>query len=806
MSQQSPNTITEFQESSVDWLAEASKYLRFWYWFVLSAVLFILGANVYLRYTPNSYQTAAKIKILDNSTNSFKMPTDAISLFAKSKLNLENEVEVIKSHRIMQMVVQKLNLTTAYTETGYVKSSELWESRPFTIEWSGEPTELDQKNIQLSIKLVKNGFIVVRCSEQDLTQIENQTVKQFGIVYSVNKSIQYKISKNSDFKSVIPTTNEYGFRLLTPEAAAAQLVAQIGVENIGKQSEILVLTITSTNKDKSEAILNTLLDQFDWDGIRDRQLISQRTINFVNERFVNLTRELDSIETGKEAYKRTNELSYLEADAGISAEIKTKSDAEVFEVETQVELSKLLAKTLKSDKKISLLPANIGVTNSQINNLIEQYNTLVLEREKGLLSAGEKNPITLAATQKIQELQQNILASVAAYQKQLGVTLAKYNTLKSQNRSLYSTIPAKEKMLRAIERQQKIKETLYLLLLQKREEAAINKAITAPSIKVVDYAISGNSPVSPKRQIIFLAALLLGLFLPFGILYLYFMLDNKIHSKQDIERVVPETPVIAEIPNIKGDQMYITDNDRSILAESFRILRTNINYVLPFKPAGEGQIVYVTSTIKGEGKTFTSANLALILASMQKKVLLLGSDLRNPQLHKFLNLEREQKGVSGYLYDTSINWKSLLHERKLGNNNLDVILAGSIPPNPAELLSNGRFELLLSEVKQEYDYVIVDCAPTILVTDTLLISQLADVTLYLTRAGLTETRLLQFSKELKQLHKLKNMSYVLNNVGDSKSYGYNYSYNYGYNYGYEKDDDFREKKSLIGKLKKKLKF
>lgn len=799
MSQNPPNTNTESEEISVDWLVEASKYLRYWYWFVLSAVVFVLGANVYLRYTPNSYQTAAKIKILDNSTNSFKMPTDAISLFAKSKLNLENEVEVIKSHRIMQMVVQKLNLTSAYTQTGYVKSAELWEDRPFSIEWVGNEYDLKTKNLKVSIKLKDNGYVLAQ-NEVDAK------LKQFGIVYKLDNSISFKILKNREFKSAIPTNNEYGFSLLTSENAAAQLVAQIGVENIGKQSEILALTITGTNKDKSEAILNTLLDQFDWDGIRDRQLISQRTIDFVNERFVNLTRELDSIETGKEAYKRTNELSYLEADAGISAEIKTKSDAEVFEVETQVELSKLLAKTLQSDKKISLLPANIGVTNSQINNLIEQYNALVLEREKGLLSAGEKNPITLAATQKIQELQKNILASVAAYQKQLGVTLAKYNALKSQNRSLYSTIPAKEKMLRSIERQQKIKETLYLLLLQKREEAAINKAITAPSIKVVDYAISGNAPVSPKRQIIFLGALLLGLLLPFGLLYLYFLLDNKIHSKQDIERVVPETPVIAEIPNIKGDQMYITDNDRSILAESFRILRTNINYVMPFKPAGEGQIVYVTSTIKGEGKTFTSVNLALILASMQKKVLLLGSDLRNPQLHKFLNLEREQKGVSGYLYDTNIAWKSLVHERQLGNNHLDVILAGSIPPNPAELLSNGRFELLLNEVKQEYDYVIVDCAPTILVTDTLLISQLADVTLYLTRAGFTEIRLLQFSKELKQLHKLKNMSYVLNNVGDSKSYGYNYSYNYGYNYGYEKDEDYKVKTSVLGKLRKKMRM
>lgn len=799
MSQQSQSTPIEFEENSLDWLLVVSKYLRYWYWFALSVAVFMIGSNVYLRYTPNSYQTAAKIKILDNSTNSFKMPTDAISLFAKSKLNLDNEVEVIKSHRIMEMVVQKLNLTTAYTQTGYVKSAELWEDRPFNIEWVGNEYDLKTKNVQVSIKLKDNGYVLAQNDE-------DAKLKQFGIVYKLDNSISFKITKNVDYKSTIPKSNEYGFRLLTPESAAAQLVGQIGVENIGKQSEILALTITGTNKDKSEDILNTLLDQFDWDGIRDRQLISQRTIDFVNERFVNLTRELDSIETGKEVYKRTNELSYLEADAGISAKIKSESDAEVFEVETQVELSKLLARTLQYDKKISLLPANIGVTNSQINILIEQYNSLVLEREKGLLSAGEKNPITLAATQKIQELQQNILASVAAYQKQLGMTLAKYNALKSQNRSLYSTIPAKEKMLRSIERQQKIKETLYLLLLQKREEAAINKAITAPSIKVVDYAITGNAPVSPKRQIIFLAALLLGLLLPFGILYLYFLLDNKIHSKQDIERVVPETPVIAEIPNIKGDQMYITDNDRSILAESFRILRTNINYVMPFKPAGEGQIVYVTSTIKGEGKTFTSVNLALILASMQKKVLLLGSDLRNPQLHKFLNLEREQKGVSGYLYDTSITWKSLVHERQLGNNHLDVILAGSIPPNPAELLSNGRFELLLNEVKQEYDYVIVDCAPTILVTDTLLISQLADVTLYLTRAGFTEIRLLQFSKELKQLHKLKNMSYVLNNVGDSKSYGYNYSYNYGYNYGYEKDDDYKVKKSLIGNLKKKLKL
>jgi tyrosine-protein kinase Etk/Wzc len=794
------SSSNEFTESTnPDFLSQLPKYLAYWYWFVLSALVFVVGANIYLRYSPNFYQSSAKIKILDNSTNSFKMPTDGISLFAKSKLNLENEIEVIKSQRIMEMVVQKLNLTTAYTQTGYVKSAELWEDRPFDVEWIGDEKELATTNQTILIRLEGDGYVLDQNNE------ENQKIRQFNQVYALG-NIKYKISKSRNHTAQPQSNNAFGFSLLTLSAAATQLAGQISIENVGNQSEILALKIIGTSKEKSKAILNALLDQFNLDGVRDRQLISQRTIDFVNERFVNLTQELDSIETGKEVYKRSNELSYLEADAGISAGIKTESEAEVFDVETQVELSKLLVKPLTSDKKIGLLPVNIGMTNTQINGLIDKYNALVLEREKSLMNAGEKNPVTLAVTQNIKELQQNILASVAAYQKQLAVTLTKYNSLKSQNRSLYSTIPAKEKILRSIERQQKIKETLFLLLLQKREEASINKAITAPSIKVVDFAMTNNSPVAPKRQSIFMTAFVLGLLLPFAILYLYFFFDNKIHSKQDVEKAVPTIPVIAEIPNIRSDQMYVTDNDRSILAESFRILRTNINYVLPFKPAGEGQIVYVTSTIKGEGKTFTSVNLALILASMQKKVLLLGSDLRNPQLHKFLNLEREQKGISAYLYDTNINWKSLVNERQLGSNHLDVILAGSIPPNPAELLSNGRFELLLNELKQEYDFVIVDCAPTILVTDTLLTSQLADVTLYLVRAGFTETRLLQFSKELKQLHKLKNMSYVLNNVGDSKSYGYNYSYNYGYNYGYEKDEDNTVKKSVLGKLRKKLRM
>jgi capsular exopolysaccharide synthesis family protein len=257
-------------------------------------------------------------------------------------------------------------------------------------------------------------------------------------------------------------------------------------------------------------------------------------------------------------------------------------------------------------------------------------------------------------------------------------------------------------------------------------------------------------------------------------------LDTKIHNKQDFDRLAPEIPVVAEIPFIQKDQRIIKSNDRSVLAESFRILRTNLTYLMPIKTHGECPVIFTTSSIKGEGKTFVSVNLALTISSVGKKVLLIGADLRNPQLHTYLNIIKNRIGVSNYLYDTRTDWKSLIYEKAFDNEFLDIIFAGSITPNPAELLSNGRFEELLNILKKEYDYIIVDTAPTILVADTLLISQLADLTVYVTLADYTDKKLLTYSLDIKNQGKLKNMAFIINNVGSSKSYGYNYGYNYGY--------------------------
>jgi capsular exopolysaccharide synthesis family protein len=386
------------------------------------------------------------------------------------------------------------------------------------------------------------------------------------------------------------------------------------------------------------------------------------------------------------------------------------------------------------------------------------------------------------------ELKQNILYSIRVLQKQLLVSINNVESLKQDNASLLSSIPAKEKILRSIERQQNIKETLYLFLLQKREEASVSKAITTPSIKVVDYAISSFNPVAPQKNNIYVVALFLGLLIPIVIIFIMQILDTKIHSKQDFDRLVPEIPVVAEIPFIQKDHQIIKSNDRSVLAEAFRILRTNINYLKPIETNGGCTVVLTTSSIKGEGKTFVSVNLALTLSSMNKKVLLIGADLRNPQLHKYLNIIKKRIGLSNYLHDTRTDWKSLINEKGFNNEFLDIIFAGSVTPNPAELLSNGRFEELLNILKKEYDYIILDTAPTILVADTLMISQLSDLTIYVTQADYTDKKLLTYSSGLKMQGKLKNMAYVINKVGSSKK-GYGYGYNYGYDYGYDSDDD-----------------
>jgi capsular exopolysaccharide synthesis family protein len=785
-----PNFSQEHSKP-LDLRNEVLKYLPFWFWFVGFIIVALLVANIYLRYTPNTYETTAKIKILDNSNSSFRMPSDGISIFARSKTNISNELEVLKSYRILGIVVDELDLMDSYYVPGRFIKTEVWETSPLKIVWHGDPDKIKNLSTNFTITIAKNGYEVEELSHK--------------LMY-YNKQYSYgDVSFTIVPKSII--NNHVGGKILIQKTsyrnAISSLFGSITAGNTGdeKESEIIKVSMRGLNDKKLEDIVNNLIRIFNEDGVKDRQLASKNTIEFVNDRFAYLVNELDSIENYKVAYKKSNKLTFLEENATITTTKKSAVEDQLFEIENQISLAKFLGKSIKIGGDFDLLPSDIGITNANINTFVAEYNSNVTEYSKLLISAGKNNPTVTVLAEKLIALQRNIFTSIKDYKEKLNASLSNLNGLEAQNDVLYGSIPEKEKVIRSIERQQKIKENLYLLLLQKREEAAINLAITAPSVKIVEYALSGGGPIAPNRNTIYLLALLIGFLIPFIILFVRFYLDNKIHVGKDISRIAPKIPVLAEIPFIHQVNKHISENDRSVLAESYRNLRTNIDFLLPFHERKEGYVLFSTSSVKGEGKTFNAMNMAIIFTQMKKRVLLIGADLRNPQIHKYLDIDKSRAGLSSYLFNPSIDYKSLIIPKILDNPNLDVIISGVIPPNPAELLSNGRFDILLEEARKEYDYVIVDSAPTLLVTDTLLIANLADLVVYVTRADVTEQQLVEYSRGLNEDGKIKHMAYIVNSIGWMNVYGYSYkynynygysyryNYNYGYGYGYGSDED-----------------
>lgn len=791
------NSQVDLQEkhNNFDFLEYFFIYLRYWHYFLISVVVCFFVVKYYLNHTVSTYESKAKVKIIDDSKSNFMMNSPA-SLFGKSKINLDNEIEVLKSYRILEQVCKGLNLNDQYFNVGYLNNVEIWKNRPFTIDWLDTSLEMDNKAVSMEIEIVKGGYKVVSSGK-------SSAVHPFNSIQSINK-IPYRLSLQvgTNLKSL----NGKKFLIVHSklESAVLRLSGKLNISNSNKSSDILVISLVGANSDKSEVVLNEVIKQFDIDGLNDRRLVSQRTIKFVNDRFKSLEKQLDSVETNKANYKRNNELTFINADATTASTGKINSTAGVFEVETQIALSKVLEQTVKADKKLGLMPANIGLTNSTINSLISEYNTVVLERERQSLSSLSNNPIIQSLNSKLTNLKANIVESIKAYQQELAVSLSKNDYVKKVSDNKFSAIPNNEKVLRNIERQQNIKETLYLLLLQKREEAAINEAIASSSIKVVDYARTNASPVAPKKATYYLTAILIGLLIPFTIIYVRLLLDDKLHTKEDVLKLTRNKIILSEIPHINGENRLTGVNDRSILGESFRILRTNLTYIFPLKEEQLAQTIMITSTIKGEGKTFTALNLSISFSIMNKRVLLIGADMRNPQLHNYLNITKNQTGLQDYLHDVSVDWRKTVNKNYLDNENLDIILSGTIPPNPAELLSNGRLEKLIAEAKHEYDFIIVDTPPTLLVTDTLVISHLIDTTLYVVRADFTPKKILEFSVNLSDKGKLRNMAYVINNVGANYkgygTYGYNYKYNYAYGYGYGYEADSGEKPTLLSKI------
>lgn len=789
------------QEEEINLREELERYLKHWPWFVVGALICVVLAFTYLKITTPVYHTLASIIIKDEKA---KSPSSEMAAFADLGLlggmgtnSIENEIGILRSKRMMSEVVKALNLNVSYFDENAIKSPELYLNTPYFVQ----VIKIDENALAKYSEEISNEFKISIKKSDDFKFINTESGETFNGKLGKPFSLPFAeiiLIKNTEFeigeKNEIP---DLIVKFSNLESVVSNLREKLQVNLTDKNSSLIELGLDNSVKAKAQDILDQLIFEYNHEAIEDKNLVARNTATFIDERLQIITGELDSVEIGKEEFKEANQLTNIQTESEMFIENISEYNKQREEIGTQLELANTMIGFLKSDSESDLLPVNLGIQVESVNRSIEEYNNLVLERNRILSGSTTKNPVVKRLNSQIEQMRGNVLAGFERIRSNLKVSMRQLERQGSVINSKISAVPAKERQYRGIERQQNIKESLYLFLLQKREENSLSLAVTAPKAKIVDRAFSSVEAVSPKPGIILLAAIILGMLIPLLIIYVKTLLSNKVKSREDLEKQANDIPIVGEIPRVeKKDSEMVIRNDRSVLAESFRILHTNLQYLINKSKKDNGYTIFVTSTVKGEGKTLVSFNLAVTLAYTNKRVLLVGADLRNPQLQRFETDAREHIGVSDYLANDNINLKDLIRESNSSNPNLQLLPSGSIPPNPSELWRRDKTEEMFKELETLYDYVIVDTAPSLLVTDTFLINKWADLTLYVVRAGYTEKKLINFAKDAKQDGKLHDVSFVLNDV---KLANFGYGNKYGYAYG-------EEQKSFLSRLKDRAAF
>jgi len=776
--------ISQDITSNINLKESISTYTKHWKWFILSAILALILAYVYIRYATPEYAAQAKIQIMEDKNSSSELSVfQDLDFLGGAKNKVEDEMEILNSRSNFIQVVKDLGLNVQIIALGNVKDSEVYNDKPISINFIANDSIIDRSNFEFFLELSSEttfGFSLEQDSPLKIYSYGKNIPSEIGDIIITPNDPHFKRFRGQKIKiSIQPLT-----------VVAEGYQRKINIAPALEFSNIIDISLNDPIQKKAVDIIETLITTYNKNAIEDKKVVADKTSEFINDRIQLISTTLTSVDQNAQELLTEKGMTGGGLEVGAAVQVSAASRQQLDNARNQLDMVTNMKNYVSGESGFNTMPV-VDVGSGAIAQTTAKYNELVAERNRLLKSADERNPIIVNLDEQLNQLKGTMQSSLTAMERNVGMTVG---TLQSQLGRIQGTIysaPKNQRDLRQITRQQETTESLYLYLLQKREESQIAAASSPSKSKIVDNAyLASPTPVTPKKPLIYLASLILGLLVPFSMIYANDLLDNKIHSKIGLEKIVKDVPVLAELPRLgKKDEQLVRKEDRSVLGESLRILRTNLDYLIKTKN-GRSNVIFVTSSVPGEGKTFLSSNLAMIFSNTDKKVLLIGADIRNPKLYTFFNNKDVDKlgkpgrnkdaGLTEYLYDDSLTSRDIINPMLVHTNTIDIIYSGKIPPNPSELLMSERMKELLLEVSLKYDYVVVDTAPLMVVTDTLLISEYADHIIYVTRAGSTETRVIEYPMKLRKEGKLKGLSFVVNDVKDSNlGYGGKYGYGYG---------------------------
>ena len=763
------------EEDSIDIKKEAGYYLFFWPYFIVAVTIALVSSFLYLKTADRIYTSSAQLQIKKGSEDAASFLTGGMEFFGFDQVNVENDIAVLTSQHILSQAVERLDLQTNIYTVGRVNAS---------LRFNDDYTK----------------FITIKAPNTyqywDIKIKDNKaTFTQETLTFTVNKGdvFAYRGTEIKLNDSLFISDQTIAIQRYPFNKAVASLRSNLSATSASDRGEIINLAFSGVNLQRNEAILNTIMQVMKDDQVQDKRVISKVSLAFINERLDGLKKSIDTLSKNTIAYQMDNDIFDPVAQTGNALTNIVKGQEEAFGIGIQLEIANALLDKLESQASYQILPANIGIKNESVNTLVNSYNEAVTKRNNLLVSTTTKSPIVMQLSSQLDNAKAAIIIGVNRYIEGLQTSLSNYQQMEDKTRGVIAGLPSKENTLRAYARDFKIGEELYVYLLQRKEEASISYISALPNIKILSIGISNTSPISPKVQITYMLAFLLGLLIPFGILYLLKILDTKINTRDDLEKGLKGITVLGEMPFTDTPNKQ-DDSGRGLIAESTRVLRAGLSFQLK---SDITNVICVTSTIKGEGKSFVSHNLAMSYSALGKKVILVGADLRNPQLHKFMGVKRENIGLTTYLSNENFNDVDSLITKATTDEGLDYLLTGAIPPNPSELLMRPRMKELLEVLKQSYDFIIIDSAPLLLVSDTTALLPICDSVVYVTRSQFSEKKLFSFILDMQQRENVPPFAMVLNgmraganngyNYGYKYRYSYGYTYNYGYGYGYGRD-------------------